>query len=247
MVPKRLRDDAIIETVLQVQFANSRQSVVPEVVLGRLSDFGTGFSTVRLPQADLPAALRRSNPQFSHLPLMELRRDPGRVMRIGENVLSWHVLGVKAYPGWEDFSQELKAAVAHLFDKVEGVEISNVSLRYINALVRDRHFISGVHDLVLRVDVGRTQFLGPLNLNLGEQPEEGRYLVTTRVADPSFVQGTLPPGSVAIVDVEVSTLPGFRARTAEEVLGWVEDAHMQEKRAFFRLIPEHAQAQLTED
>ncbi len=234
--PKKLRDDAIVEVVCQAHFVSG--SEVPEVILGRLSDFGSKgeYNLTRLPLADVPAAIRRSNVQMSNQPLFELTGTSGRVMRIGDNVLSWHATGVNRYPGWQAFRLELVNVVDHLFAKVANVRISGLSLRYINAIVPTRHRLATIHNLDIEVTVGGERFLGPMNLNFTER-HGAHHLVTTRVADTSFVNGNLPHETKALVDVEVSSQAFGGTGDKTKVSDWLELAHDLEKRAFFRLLP----------
>lgn len=246
VTPTRLRDDAIVEAVCQVHFASSKE--LPEVVLGRLTDYGHPgeFQLTRLPAAEVPPMIRRTDLNFKFQPLLELRAAQGRIVRIGENVLSVHLAGVGMYPGWGVYRPELERTLSHLFAKVSDVEILNVTLRYINAIVPSRHHIGDVHDLQLKVVIGRESFAGPMNLNFSER-HGSSHLVTTRIAHTSFVQGVLPDQTVAVVDVEVSTPPGFVTGGMTSVLAWCDDAHTLEKKAFFRLIPAEVLPKLIEE
>lgn len=239
VIPTKLRDDAIVEALLQVRFAAAGE--LPEVVLGRLSDFDDGgdFRPTRLPLADIPTTVRRNDPNLNFQPLVELRGPNGQVVRVGDNVMSAHVVGIGMYPGWSVYQTQIERMLSDLFNKLKSVEIENISLRYINAIVAKRHHIASVHDLNLKVIVGDEQFRGPINLNFIEESGKGQsgHHVTTRIAHTSFVQGIIPPETVAVVDVEVSTLIGFRSRRIDEVLEWCESAHSLEKEAFFRLVP----------
>lgn len=236
VIPIKLRDDAIVEAVCQVHFSTAVE--LPEVVLGRLSDFGDKgeFRVTRLPAADIPAVVRRNDPNFRHQALLELKNEAGSTVRVGDNVISIHVVGVGKYPGWETYRPQVQRMLTQLFFRVSEVEIHNATLRYINALVPTRHHIASIHDLEIRVAVGDAQFKGRMNLNISE-PRGDEFVVTTRIADTTFVQGNLPDGTVAVVDIEVSSPAGYRSRDALAVGEWFVTAHDLEKDAFFRLFP----------
>lgn len=235
MIPTKLKDDAIIEAVCQVQFSSPE---MPEVVVGRLSDFQNGQSYRQQPTpfANIPAPVRRADANLMLQPLLQLVSTNGRLVQIGERVMSAHVVGVKAYPGWDVFRGQLRDVANHLFEKVGTVKIDNISLRYINALVAARHKIRSPHELKVSVEVAGTKFGGPINLNFVDLTNTN-YIVTTRVADVSFVQGAIPGGTSVVVDVEVSTPAGFKAGTLGDVMDWIEAAHTLEKKAFFKLLP----------
>lgn len=245
-IPKKLRDDAILEALCQVRFASPELS---EVVVGRLSDLGgkSDYVATRLPIADIPVPVRQATPAFRHQPTLELRnKDGAQIIRIGEDVLSVHVVGVRRYPGWKIFQSFLRSSFAGLFEKLQNVECKAISFRYINAVTRDRHALSDVHQLNLEVKVNSIALDGPVNLNfVVKQGEE--HVVTTRIAHPQFVQGDVPEGTSAIIDVEVSTCPEFRASSVDGLMKWVDDAHSFEKIAFFSLIPKKVLSTLVEE
>ena len=242
MTPTKLRDDAIVEALCQLNF--SAPSQMPEVVLGRLSDFGGGYVSNRLPFADIPPTVRRVDPNLKYQPLLELRKNAS-VIRVGENVLSAHVTGAGQYPGWNQFLPQLKGVFGELFKKVSDVKVEGITLRYINAMVEKRHYMADAHELRLQIAVAGTPFRGPVNLNFIE-PHGEAFLVTTRIAHPKFVQGALPLGTAVIVDVEVTSTPSHAAGGAEAVWTWLEEAHALEKEAFFRLIPQEILSKLVE-
>jgi uncharacterized protein (TIGR04255 family) len=244
VVPNKLKDDAIIEAMCQVVFASSE---IPEVLVGRLTDVPElGYQTQQLAAANIPPPIRREDAGLRREPLFQLSKD-SKMIRVGERVISAHVVGPKAYPGWNIFKTDLKAVIAHLFAKAgKSLVIESVTLRYINALVPSRHQVSGPQDLNMEVKVGDMRLEGKLNLNFLVEPDQ-YHSVTTRVADMSFVQGTIPPGATLVVDVEVNTTASAKPKTLAEVMDWIETAHTLEKKAFFRLIPSQVIEKLKED
>jgi uncharacterized protein (TIGR04255 family) len=246
VIPTKLRDDAIVEAVCQVQFA--AQDEIPEVVVGRLSDFDLGmFASTRLPISEMPPTMRRNDPNLRLQPLLELRHNKRSLtIRVGENVISVHAVGANAYPGWAGFKADVVMMLSQLFSKVPHAQIESLSLRYINAIVSNRHRINGVQDLELKVSIKGKDFTGPVLVNYSEKSGDA-FLITTRVADPSFVQGNLPAATVAIVDVEVVSPKTYRPSSQSEVTDWFETAHSTEKEAFFRLIPQSVLSQLIEE
>ena len=236
--PNKLRDDAIIEAVCMLQYETSD---LPEVIIGRLSDETTwkGFVPHRLPLADIPFPVRSNEPNLKHQPIYSLKNaDSSRVVQIGEKVVSYHVIGVQKYCGWSKFKPELAEAFATLFNKLNKPTVKRISFRYINAVVSTRHHIPDVHQLNLDVRVNGETLDCPINLNyISVTPT---HITTTRVAHTDFVQvqnGSLPGGTSAVVDVEVTTPNNYSALNLSEVMDWIEIAHTREKEAFFKLIP----------
>ena len=245
VIPKKLKDDAIVEAVCQVQFTSADP---PQVIIGRLSDFGDAgsYEAMPTPFADMPQTVRDAAANFRHLPVLQLTRSDGMLVQLGERVVSAHVVGANKYPGWEIFKAHLAAAVGQPFDKAKDPVIGTVTLRYINALVPSRHFVGGPHELNVAVTIEGKKFDGEMNLNFIEKPND-RFTVTTRIADTNFVQGTIPEDTSVVVDVEVSSGPAFHPKSKAEVLDWIEEAHTIEKQTFFRLLPPDAVAKLRED
>lgn len=245
-LPTKLKDDAIIEAICQIQFDSSD---LPEVIVGRATDFWAkrGYVAERLPIADIPAPVRQADPNLRFQPTIQLREKQGsNLIRIGERAISFHVAGERQYPGWSAFRGQLEGAIQSLFSNITNIAVNRILLRYINAIVQDRHFINDIHELDFDVSVGGKRLSCPINLNFNV-PEGDAHIVTTRLAHGSFVQGTLPEKTTAIIDVEVSTLKEFSVENSFEAMAWIDKAHTLEKQAFFALIPNTIQQKLVEN
>ena len=245
-LPTKLKDDFIIEALCQIQFVSDD---LPEVIIGRTADFWvkSGYVAERLPIADIPAPIRQADPNLRFQPTIQLREKQGpNLIRIGEQAISFHVAGEKKYPGWDKFRAQLNEVVAGLFSNLTNISVNKIGLRYINAIVQDRHFIKDIHELEFEVSVGGKQLTGPVNLNFNVS-EGATHIITTRLAHGSFVQGTLPAKTSAVIDVEVSMANEFSVKNASDVMNWIEKAHTFEKTAFFALIPKKVQQKLVEN
>lgn len=230
----KLKDDAIIEALVELRFAPDE---LPELVVARLSDSPdwVRFKKKRLPAADIPQPLRQADPVLIHQPLLELIEPQGESrVRIGPAMMSfhWHV----RYRGWEDFGPRLDALADHFFKVLRGTPITRVGLRYVNALTAKRHRIATIDDLWLKVEVGENRIHAPLNVNFITAVDE-THSVTTRVASPEFIKNSTVPDATAFVDVDVFTPPGFAATDAKAVSAWLAKAHVVKNDAFFALIP----------
>lgn len=237
-IPKKLQNDAIIEAVCQLHFSSSN---LPEIIIGRLSDVDSAdeFNITRLPASNLPYEMRSSDINLQFQPIMELtRKDKTHLIRFSEKVISYHLTGSGSYIGWEAFRAELLKTFRNLFDKVDVSEVFSISFRYINAIVENKHHLSDIHDLNFKAIVKEEALTCPVNLNFIVQNDE-HHLTTTRIAHCDFVQGILPKGTNAIIDVEVSTPKfKFKVNNIDDVMQWVDVAHQFEKDAFFKLIPD---------
>ena len=243
MHPQKLKDDSIIEAICHFQFQTAE---LPEIVIGRLTDVEAwkGFTQTRLPVSDIPAPIRAHDENLRYEPTIQLcNADNSRLVRIGGNVISYHIVG--KYCGWESYQPELDIVINALIEKIEGVSVIRCGFRYLNALTKDRHHVENLHSLSITLEVAGANLLGPVNLNFLIQNSD-THQTLTRIASPYFVKGTIPETTVAVVDVDVFTLPGFETSDSKQLSKWVEDAHNFEKDAFFSLIPEDAIAKLVE-
>lgn len=246
-VPKKLKDDAIVEAVCLIKIKTSE---LAEMLIGVLTQIPAvkGYSLKRMPLADIPPQLRTSTPSLVDQPTHELRnKDGSRMVRVSEGLLSYHIIGQKRYVGWESFRSEFAQIFREVLDQLPETLIHGAALRYINAIERKRHHINDVPELALNVSVRGETLSCPINLNYMEF-DGPSHTVTTRIAHPSFVQGTLPKDTSVIVDVEVSSRPStLQSSNLKEAFDWIDRAHDLEKRAFFKLIPPTALAALTEE
>src|SRR4051812_36603830 len=98
--PNKLKADAILEAVCQIQF---KSKDVPELVIGRLTleTKWKEFKPNRLPAADIPAPVRNIAPNLRYEPTFELRsKDDTRVVRLSESQITYSIVGVDKYVGW---------------------------------------------------------------------------------------------------------------------------------------------------
>lgn len=231
-LPKKVSPDAIVEALLEVRF---RTTTLPEVVSGRLTDSPAwkGLLPQRLPAADLPEVLRRTDPNLLYQPALQMNApDARRLVRIGPQVLSYHRLA--PYVGWPQLRGELFDAVGQLFSRIGDASVTRLGLRYINALT-PAHGISGFADLDMAVMVDNTRVTERINVNFTKVAGEN-VIRTVRVASPDFVQGRLPEGSAVIIDIDVFTKDGFDTAEQQAVQQWIERAHDEAKIAFFSLL-----------
>ena len=164
-LPNKLKHDAIVEAVFDVRF-EAEPSLVAEVLFGRFADTPewSSFIQRRLPTADIPAAMRRADPNLRFLPAIELVHPEGRqIVRVTE-LLTYARRA--PYLGWDaTFGKEIERVVDVLFKVVPQIAVTRLGLRYINALRSDLHGISGFEKLNLNITVDGETLTRRLNLN----------------------------------------------------------------------------------
>lgn len=234
-IPKKLKNDAIVEAAFEIRFSTS---TIPEVLFGRVSDFGPwkNFIQSSLPISQIPASMRQADPNLRFQPVFALIDEPQkRAIRIGGNTISYS-RGMP-YVGWDVFKLELGEVISVIFEKAADLRVERLGLRYLNALRKDLHGVQSLADLDLRLHIEGERITSFANVNLTFDPTTDTAC-TLRVATPEFVQGQVPPGTSVYVDVDVFTNEeGFASTDRKFVDAWIERAHTREKEQFFRLLP----------
>jgi len=236
-LPERIDPDAIVEAILEIRF--DLVSPLPEVLFGRLSEIPQWKAFTqqrRLPAYEMPAAFRDADANLRFVPVLELAStDPPRAVRIGGHVLSYHLLA--PYSGWVSFEKELHVAVDGLFDKTEGLVVTRLGLRYINALSPASHGIASIGQLDVKIEVSQAAVTEQVMLNfITDLPNQTQCRVA--VATRGFVQGAFPPEAIALVDVDVATTPDFRTESRDAVKEWAAQARVAKNQAFLGLLTE---------
>jgi uncharacterized protein (TIGR04255 family) len=241
-LPDRLKKDAIFEALFDVRFTCTD---LPEVIIGKLAGHNQwkGWNVQRLVFADIPAAVRQQDPTLQYQPLMELRSNSGRLVRIGERSLSCHTLA--PYPGWTAWQPELATTMEVLYSAFENLQVTRFGLRYINGLSPE-HFINGVGELLISVTVADAALVGPLLLHY-QHERDAEHVAVVRVASREFVTNPQPSNLSAIVDVDIFTPANFVSPGVESAKMWLGRAHEFAKEEFFRLIPSDILKKLRED
>jgi uncharacterized protein (TIGR04255 family) len=242
-LPDRIEPDAITEALFEVRF--DLVAPLPEVLFGRLSELPQwkGFTQQRrLPAYEMPSLMREGDPNLRYVPVLELASpDPRRAVRIGAHVLSYHLLA--PYTGWGSFQSELHVAIDGLFEKTEGLVATRLGLRYINALSPEKHGISSISQLDLRLEVSQAPVTDHIVFNFTTNPQN-QTVCRVSVATRDFVQGEFPADAIALVDVDVGTTPDFQTNSREAVKAWAAEARNAKNQAFLGLLSEDTLAKL---
>lgn len=235
-LPKKLKKDAILEALVELRFESNE---VEEIVIGRLSDTRKwkSFERKATPIAELPQTVRIQNAAFKFSPLVEFwSPDKRAAVKIGGNVASLHILS--PYPGWAEFRKQITTLLTAMKKAIPGCQISRLGLRYINALNATDHHVEKMGDLNYKLEVAGKDPTGPVHFQI-EKQLDASMKTALRVASQEFVQGNIPDGTAAFVDVDVFTPVGFMKPLGPDISAWFAEAHRREKTEFFALIPDH--------
>jgi uncharacterized protein (TIGR04255 family) len=238
-LPHKLKRDAIAEALLEVRFDSTE---LGELVVGKLAshEMWKRFPSNRLPIADIPAPIRQADPNLAYQAVLE-RRNPERVVKIGDRVFSYHALS--PYPGWDVWEPELLRAVEFVFTAIEGFAAKRLGFRYINVLTSD-HSVQSARALNFNVAVAGASLDAPLNLNYLRTSSE-LHSTIVRIASKEFVQNPAP-GLSALVDIDVFSPPGFSTADISQAREWITQAHECLKEEFFGLLTDTLRQKLVE-
>jgi len=242
-VPKKLKNDAIVEAILEIRFDTTTSL---EFLFVRLAEFEPWkqFTQSRLPAYSIPDSIRQVDPNFRYQPTFELLEPNGqRSARIGPKVLSYHLR--VPYNGWTAFGRELRGATDALFIRADELVVKRLGLRYLNALTSNMHRIRGVGDLDLSVQIGGEPVSDNVNINMTRNLTRNSEC-TVRIATPQFVMGSLPPATTVLADIDIFTPETFESRNKEEVTMWLESARDAKNIEFFALLTDETITSLEE-
>jgi uncharacterized protein (TIGR04255 family) len=231
-IPRKLKDDPIVEALFELRFTSSE---ISEVVVGKLASWEQWkhFGTQRLPVADIPATMREQDPNLALQPVLQLQQKDGkRIAKIGPRVFSYHAL--PPYPGWAVFEPELISCIEHLFSTLNGVTATRFGFRYLNVLTKS-HLIESLRDLNFGIRLADEALTCPVNLNY-QRIWTPNHNSVVRIASKEFVQNPAE-NLTALVDVDIFTPEQFKS-SGSEAHGWISEAHEILKKEFFNLLPE---------
>ena len=241
--PSKLKHDAIVEAVFEVRFDLPPASV-PEIFVGRLAsaEAWRGYNQVRLPIADIPVVVRRSDENLRYQPTIEVvHPDGNRSIRIGEQVIAYSRRA--PYPGWDVFGLEIEDTIEALFSVENSISVTRLGLRYMNALRSDLHTIDSISDLNIELRSGGDAIVDHFNFNYTLSPSDN-ISGTVRIATKDFVQGQIPLNSTLLVDIDMSSRGDLSFKDSRSAADWARRAHDEEKRLFFGLLTPEKISQL---
>jgi len=232
-IPKKLKNDAILEAIFELRFETTTKSEFLVVKLAEHEPW-RHFIQSRLPAYSFPEPVRQLDPNLRFLPIFELLEPTNqRSVRIGPNVLSYHLRS--PYDRWGTFSEELAGTVKALFETAEAPLIDRLGLRYLNAFTPESHGINKFSELDIKVCVGGSSVDDGVNINVMSRLSEDT-VCAVRVATPDFVLGSLPPTTSVLADIDVFTPEHVQMKNQADVMRWLEAARLTKNIEFFALL-----------
>lgn len=244
MTPKKLKHDAIVEAIYDVRFAHDG---IPEVALGGLlgAPMWGDFAKEALPIDNVPAPVRRADAHMRYEPLYVFRDRRSPLMaRIGEQSVSLHVL--YPYVGWTKWSPTIRSLNRLLVDTIQGLTVTRLGLRYIDALRADVHKVQSVTQLAVESSWKGNRIENDILVQFRHSACEGVDAII-RIASGSSVVGQLPSQTSCVTDIDVHSTAALARPESAMLDEWAERAHEINKEIFFGLLPPEQLADLVEE
>jgi len=230
-VPKRLRQEPLIEAIWQIQFESPAiGDVLPGVLFSELRSRYPNISLSRLPAADIPAPVAQVDPNLRFVAKV-LMEEPGSPFRwqVGDRVVTLNCR--KPYVGWESFREEITKLVEILLKSGLVANIQRHSLRYLDLLT-----LTPPPDLTalkLKVELGDHE-IRQNNCQLRLEIPVNSWLHVVQIVTPAVAN--LPDGALEGTLVDLETLSISPPEDLQQASRELEDLHGQSKDIFFRQI-----------
>jgi uncharacterized protein (TIGR04255 family) len=223
--PTRITPCPILEALLEVRFVTSTPwNVLPGLLFQRIRE---KYSESKdLPLAKIPEELRRSEPNFSHLPLVSFDAG-GYSIRLGPQVIALHSLG--EYPGWTSIHAEMTWLVEQIREVGFFGEGSRLGMRYIDFFQGD--IFPNLRIRPVCADDGVTGIETSMTFAFEREEFGARLILNNSVS--AEIGGEPRTGSVFDLDL---SLNAGQFDLFENGLARFEDAHRINKEIFFGLL-----------
>lgn len=227
-IPKRLKDEPLIEAIWQVQFDDAQiGDVLPGILYGSLQREYGDMNFIRLPAADIPPLVAQidQNLRFAAKFRIEYLNSP-LLWQIGDHIVTVNCR--KPYIGWRKFKEAILGLVENLKTSGINLQATRHSLRYIDLLMLES--VPDISSINLQMKLGGHEVLhNNLQMRL-EIPEDG-YVHVIQIATPANANLPEGPATGTLVDIETfSTTP---LQGWDELDVQMEELHDRSKEIFF--------------
>ncbi len=219
--PKKLNPDKIIDSVVEIRYESGVDGD---------AQFGMIFNVIpdefkknveKLPILELPATIRKKDPNFQHKPYFRLKND-NFVLQFGPGVIV--VSSYPIYVGWLKFFPFIENILNEIYKTRVIDVVKRIGIRYIN---------------FFEVDIFKEinfdfSFMGISELNKGS-------VFKTIVERGGFYNSINISNNVTIGDkngsvLDIDTFSENRIQNKSEVLSLLSSAHDAEKNIFFNIL-----------
>lgn|SRR5574337_16275 len=184
----------------------------------------------RLPAADIPASLRKIDPNLQHVTRLRMEEPSGSfIWQVGDRVVSINCK--KPYVGWDAFKLEIERFIKIIEESGLVTSLTRHSLRYLDLFTLDDP--PDLSALNLRLALGGHE-LDHHNLNMRVEIPDGDCIHNVQIATPA--KANLPQGQLTGTLLDVETVPGSSPDRWDSVRAQLDDLHSKSKDLFFHHV-----------
>ena len=238
-VPRRLKQEPLIEAVWQVQFESAPQQAVgdalPGILFGAFRGQQAGLQIHRLPVADIPAPVAAQDPNLRFAVKYRIEaQDWPFLVQVGDRVVTLNCR--RPYVGWASFSEKALELVGILESSGLIPSPRRHSLRYIDLLTLDQ--MLGLAGLRVTLNVGTHQIARhPLQLRVELPDQHCTHVLQVAAA----ARVTLPGGEKEGTLIDLETRADLPTQGWEAVKAGLDPLHSASKTLFFcQILTEQA-------
>lgn len=230
-VPKRLKQEPLIEAIWQVQFDSPDVGdVLPGVLFTELRKRHSELQLKRLPAANIPALIAQIDPNLRFVAKVLMEEPGGQFLwQVGDRVVTLNCR--KPYAGWDAFKKAIEALINDLRNSGLVPQIQRHSLRYLDLLTLDP--APDISALKLKIRLGGYE-INRHNLQVRLEIPADECIHIIQVVTPANANLSEGTQTGTLVDLETSGKDA--PHDWEEVLKQLEILHAKSKEIFFRHI-----------
>ena len=224
-LPIRLEKSPLIDSIIEVRFnTNIVSSAVFGVIYNQIRADYSG-AVVNLPIAQLPEAIRMSDPNLKFKPLYRIEGEK-TIIQIGSDVIN--LSSKMPYIGWTEFSRIAINVLNKAFASGAIGRITRLGHRYINFIDHDV-----TSELAMSFTMSKVDECQIKSLNIRTTISDGAFVNSLSFANDGQYKGIL--GSLIDIDTSREYTNDYFKEHIEEELVY---AHQSEKELFFSLLKE---------
>lgn len=241
--PESLSNDPILEALIEVRFEKSGQLV--EITLASFLSHWPELIPSRVADA-VPEQLMDMHPALKYKTGYELvdANIPNFILRLGGQSISIHA--TRPYMSWKKYFPLIEKTVNTLNKIILPLKITRIGLRYINVFEAEMHHVNSLNDLSVNLSINEHENSDKFNAIYTKKINDNAS-INVRVATPNFIEGEIPPMTVALLDIDVYSPDHHIFNGADDALMWIQSAHDYEKMAFFESVKTHVITKWNED
>jgi len=234
-LPSKLTKEPLVDATFELRFKSTTQAstLLPGMLISKLSSPGDGIQVERMPAADMPIQIRESEPALRFAPLVKFTLGNFIIM-IGDHSLA--IGCVMPYQGWTTYKAMIKSVVMALQDAWYIQEVERHSIKYVDLIETDS-LVEQVKAVAINLSI-KNYHLTQENFQVRVEIPEGDHIKIIQLLTGAVLQGG-HQRSGAVIDVDiVRNLSLSFEDYIKNLDTTLEDLHTLNKAGFFSCLTE---------